>query len=667
MSSIESLKTPSKESTTNVPKIPVSDADQLASFYFRDRALKEEIPFPGKKKIDTLPSFLQESARREIQEAGNFYINYNSYNNVPEEYFTTTISNIDDLLDPKATNFDRVPLRTPGITRRQGMNNFLAANPIDFQKSISALELTVKKIAEQTKNNKKDKATARIHINEQVLNDKEVELNQYNNLGQAINTFIEQLDALQSSSSPEVLMLNANQIDVYKVDAMSVSVSQKAKSLIHLLQGFQPDSLTNGSKLQGMPGLSILLANYQLLYGADQDFLPVGVYGRNMINVLDAIANNGNTALFGPTGSGKTALAQKAAEYLGLPSLTVALSDQDHVSPDELIKEIRIIGGDTQVVPTAIAKLMLDGGILILDEFTKLRGGKQGVYNWLLGLTPTTKFTVGDTDQDDREIEHHPHPNFKVIITGNRALDGVGYTVHELNADIANRIGTTQEIQYAKVNMPGDNAEGFNGNTFPSVEVENGVVTKLSERENDQTISGFWRHEFALVSLLRLVGPDGRITISPDKFKELVSFVMKLNAIHSLEPISIRKIDSMIKNWKNQPSQNLVQLLRQEVIANTKNEGLKTQKLALINDLETDFKDIIGIPSPDSINPNTDLTHNLTINFSTIAELLGINGLKKPKVDNEKKTEIDRLVEHRNQLLIEVQTAFSSGYCGLPQ
>jgi len=310
---------------------------------------------------------------------------------------------------------------------------------------------------------------------------------------------------------------------------------------------------------------------------------------------------------------------------------------------------------------------MLKGGILILDEFTKLRGAKQGVYNWLLGLTPTTKFTVGDTDKDGREIEYNPHPNFKVVITGNRAVDGVGYAVHELNDDITNRIGTTQEIQYAKVNMSGDNTEGFNDNTFPSVEVEKGVVTKLSERGSDQTISGFWKHEFALVSLLRLVGPDGRITISPDKFRELVSFVMKLNAIHSLEPISIRKIDSMIKNWKNKPSQNLVQLLTQEVTANTKNAELKAEKLAVINAPETDFIEIIGISNPDSSDLAKDLTNNLTINFSTIAELLGINGLEKPKRDIGMELKICALLAEYTPLLTQVEQDFSTGYCSLTE
>jgi len=125
--------------------------------------------------------------------------------------------------------------------------------------------------------------------------------------------------------------------------------------------------------------------------------------------IIDQLVLGQNVFLVGGAGTGKTTLAEKIAEAIGLTIFTINCSQW--TSP------IQIIGGQTieGYKEGTMIEAWKNGGLLLLDEMPKLDANTAGLLNDCLAKSSNTKGFITNGNGE----RFYKHKNFACIATGN--------------------------------------------------------------------------------------------------------------------------------------------------------------------------------------------------------------------------------------------------------
>ncbi len=117
-----------------------------------------------------------------------------------------------------------------------------------------------------------------------------------------------------------------------------------------------------------------------------------------------------NMMLIGDAGVGKSSVIVEIAARLNIPLYQMACSGKTRFQ--HLVGSRELVGGETRWVDGPLTRAMREGGILLMDEVTRLDAGEQ--MNLAAVLDARSTLTVPDTGEVVK-----PHPRFRVAATGN--------------------------------------------------------------------------------------------------------------------------------------------------------------------------------------------------------------------------------------------------------
>lgn len=133
----------------------------------------------------------------------------------------------------------------------------------------------------------------------------------------------------------------------------------------------------------------------------------------NLLKIIDDIVLGNNVMLIGGAGTGKTFLAEKVANVLGLPTETI--------NCNQFTSPIEINGGQTieGYQEGKLIKAWSEGKILILDELPKLDPNTAGILNEALAKTALPTDSERAYIVNTRGDRFKKKEGFGVIATGN--------------------------------------------------------------------------------------------------------------------------------------------------------------------------------------------------------------------------------------------------------
>lgn len=117
-----------------------------------------------------------------------------------------------------------------------------------------------------------------------------------------------------------------------------------------------------------------------------------------------------NLMLIGDAGVGKSSVIVEIAGRLNVPVFQMACSGKTRFQ--HLVGSRELVGGETKWVDGPLTRAMREGGILLMDEVTRLDPGEQ--MNLAAVLDARSTLTIPDTGEVVK-----PHPRFRVAATGN--------------------------------------------------------------------------------------------------------------------------------------------------------------------------------------------------------------------------------------------------------
>lgn len=117
-----------------------------------------------------------------------------------------------------------------------------------------------------------------------------------------------------------------------------------------------------------------------------------------------------NLMLIGDAGVGKSSVVVEIASRLNIPVFQMACSGKTRFQ--HLVGSRELVGGETRWVDGPLTRAMREGGILLMDEVTRLDAGEQ--MNLAAVLDARSTLTIPDTGEVVK-----PHPRFRVAATGN--------------------------------------------------------------------------------------------------------------------------------------------------------------------------------------------------------------------------------------------------------
>lgn len=117
-----------------------------------------------------------------------------------------------------------------------------------------------------------------------------------------------------------------------------------------------------------------------------------------------------NMMLIGDAGVGKSSVIVEIAARLNIPLYQMACSGKTRFQ--HLVGSRELVGGETRWVDGPLTRAMREGGILLMDEVTRLDAGEQ--MNLAAVLDARSSLTIPDTGEVVK-----PHPRFRVAATGN--------------------------------------------------------------------------------------------------------------------------------------------------------------------------------------------------------------------------------------------------------
>lgn len=117
-----------------------------------------------------------------------------------------------------------------------------------------------------------------------------------------------------------------------------------------------------------------------------------------------------NMLLIGDAGVGKSSVIVEIAARLNIPVYQLACSGKTRFQ--HLVGSRELVGGETKWVDGPLTRAMREGGILLMDEVTRLDAGEQ--MNLAAVLDARSALTIPDTGEVVK-----PHPRFRVAATGN--------------------------------------------------------------------------------------------------------------------------------------------------------------------------------------------------------------------------------------------------------
>lgn len=117
-----------------------------------------------------------------------------------------------------------------------------------------------------------------------------------------------------------------------------------------------------------------------------------------------------NLLLIGDAGVGKSSVIVEIAGRLNIPVYQLACSGKTRFQ--HLVGSRELVGGETKWVDGPLTRAMREGGILLMDEVTRMDTGEQ--MNLAAVLDARSALTIPDTGEVVR-----PHPRFRVAATGN--------------------------------------------------------------------------------------------------------------------------------------------------------------------------------------------------------------------------------------------------------
>lgn len=117
-----------------------------------------------------------------------------------------------------------------------------------------------------------------------------------------------------------------------------------------------------------------------------------------------------NLMLIGDAGVGKSSVVVEIAGRLNIPVYQIACSGKTRFQ--HLVGSRELVGGETKWVDGPLTRAMREGGILLMDEVTRMDAGEQ--MNLAAVLDERSTLTVPDTGEVVK-----PHPRFRVAATGN--------------------------------------------------------------------------------------------------------------------------------------------------------------------------------------------------------------------------------------------------------
>lgn len=117
-----------------------------------------------------------------------------------------------------------------------------------------------------------------------------------------------------------------------------------------------------------------------------------------------------NLMLIGDAGVGKSSVIVEIAHRLNIPVFQIACSGKTRFQ--HLVGSRELVGGETKWVDGPLTRAMREGGILLMDEVTRLDSGEQ--MNLAAVLDARSTLTIPDTGEVVK-----PKPRFRVGATGN--------------------------------------------------------------------------------------------------------------------------------------------------------------------------------------------------------------------------------------------------------
>lgn len=117
-----------------------------------------------------------------------------------------------------------------------------------------------------------------------------------------------------------------------------------------------------------------------------------------------------NLMLIGDAGVGKSSVVVEIANRLNIPVYQLACSGKTRFQ--HLVGSRELVGGETRWVDGPLTRAMREGGILLMDEVTRMDTGEQ--MNLAAVLDARSSLTIPDTGEVVK-----PHALFRVAATGN--------------------------------------------------------------------------------------------------------------------------------------------------------------------------------------------------------------------------------------------------------
>lgn len=144
--------------------------------------------------------------------------------------------------------------------------------------------------------------------------------------------------------------------------------------------------------------------------GFDPDYWFDPVLLKKLLRWVYGESARRNIMLIGDAGVGKSSVVVELAGRLNIPIFQMACSGKTRFQ--HLVGSRELVGGETKWVDGPLTRAMREGGILLMDEVTRLDAGEQ--MNMAAVLDARSSLTIPDTGEVVK-----PHSRFRVAATGN--------------------------------------------------------------------------------------------------------------------------------------------------------------------------------------------------------------------------------------------------------